>query len=1392
MWIVFLGLGLSLEKISRCDGGVPKGLGAIMSTVMSDFLFTDVQQRAIETIDRSVLVSAAAGSGKTAVLAQRCAHVVCDAPVEQRCCVDELLVLTFTEASAAEMRSRVVKAIRERLERSPDNRRLQEQLLLVDAARISTVHAFCLWLIRRSFNELALDPSFTLLDKQDAAIVRREVLDDLFDRGFAYALQEEKHTSSSVGQDNSESLQAVESETDDHSVTGMTVDDEDAAFDGFATLIDHYGLGETGQLYDLILEIADLATSLTDAQAWLDKTLARTGDQAHEYIAMLLSQLCQELDWQREHCDAAIVEIEQGDPIGLAYAAALSDYAQQLVVWTELVSETEREDVSTEPDAPDTSQVSDISEVSQVPEVPEALGTLNSSSAEESCCRRYDRITQAIRGYEFPKVKTPKLAKDCDPDLRTARDRARDALKAIREKFYEKRLLAAYALFSSEEYAIGLRATQPYVRTIVNLVQAFDREFSARKRQLNVLDFKDLERFAFELLTDPVDRTKPSLIAEQMQQRFKYVLVDEFQDINPIQEAIIRLVCREDDSSQRNNLFVVGDVKQSIYRFRLAEPGIFVDRANRMRQEHGKSHSGNDCVDVDIGNDVGQGNENSEDGDVAISLQHNFRSRGEILDAVNLIFRQLLPAGYSEIVYDEEAELRLGLACDEEVVSEPVELHLLEKRSSFAEEQASDEPVFRGATVLTSQQWSSIEREAYFIGERIKRLIDESKERESDGKLHYCDVVILLRAASVNAEHMAAMLSSMDIPAYADVGGSLFAALETKDILSALQVLDNAQQDLPMASVLRSGVFGEKFNEDEFVEIRCLDRQRPFHACVQGYPSEGKDQALRGRLEGVLRNIEHFRKAVQRRPLPEVLWSLYDKHGYLASVSGLPGGMQRRANLLKLHTLSQKFQTFRRQGVHRFLRFIEALKESDQSMAVAPTVGESEDVVRIMSIHQSKGLEFPFVFLAGLGAKFNLGDRSGRMLTDRNIGIGLRTVDAVKMIEYSSASHRLIVNEVERTTRDEELRILYVAMTRAKRKLILVGSAQGIGSRTLRLLGRAKPGRAVLTRLDIATATNPLDWMLPALAQGLDGQVDGIDDVYSKQPTFRVWVHDQEEMAAWHIGKKDDKQRDQLLKAVSRIESLPSDEPTSENRQDVEELLSRLNFVYPRLAAATMRAAIGVSEAKRLYDERDDWEMPIVPAEDGLAAKTTQSPSTKSGNDEAARRGSLTHRVLQHLDFGQVDDSASVASELQRMVHQRLLDDNDVALVDVASIAWFLTTPLAEEIRQAGTSYRREFSFVARESPALFDRTLGEVEDERVLVRGIVDGVLPGSKAIKIIDFKTDAVDADHVIERANVYHTQMALYARSMAKLWGKPVDRAVLVFLQARQLIEVTDLTL
>lgn len=1263
------------------------------------FPLTDEQRSAVVASGGSVIVSAAAGSGKTTVLAERCAYLVCDAPENARCDVNKLLVLTFTDAAAAEMRSRIIEAIRKRADADPGNHRLAEQILLADSAQISTIHSFCLWIIRRWFDVAAIDPMVSVLDADEAVALKRQILEDLCERLYARdaspgALLGEDQLSAGSQQPGIEFTRTAKS---------------------FSEFVDAYGLENDRDIKALVLRLHEFVRSLPNGDDWLTSAVDSLSTRPEWVFEALASELRMELSRQSDHAEIAIEALSSLGTHGQDHVAQLTSHLQSLRKWNDRLTQT--------------------------------------GSARNAL----DQLQPEIRDYTFQRLKP--APRGLGPEDKACRNEASKFVEEAK-RLFESRVQERFGSFTCREWLDGMEKTAPYVATLVKLVRGFSSEYAAQKRLKNVLDFGDFEQIAHQIVCGGTEQNEN--VAAQLRDRFDHVLVDEFQDINPIQKSLIEAVSRERDANRAANLFAVGDVKQSIYRFRLAEPDIFLERMTRFRSEEKKR------------------------GEVLL-LRGNFRSDPVIIEAVNVCFRQLMSGAHGGLKYDDDAELRVPRNRISATQHVPVEVHLLESAMTGNDPDSDAEPdagadseaatpgadlsALRTRAGSNPVLWDPIEREAFLIARRIRELTRGSNS--NDVPVRFGDVAILLRTTKLNAARVASMLTSLGIPNYAEVGGSLMETLEARDVMAALHVLDNAQQDIPLTGILRSGIFGDKFSEDELVRIRAINRDAPLHAAVRQYAFQPDRNELADRLAGLFRRIDGLRDLASRRPLAEVVWKVLHDYGYSAYVCGLPNGVQRRANLTKIHDLSRGFAAFRKQGLHRFLRMLEQLQDGNQDISVAPAVGPEGNVVRIMSTHHAKGMEFPVVFVAGLGGQFNLGDGRGRMLFERKARIGFRALDRQNMLEYPTAIHLLAANEVQKCARDEELRILYVAMTRAKQRLILTGS-----SRWSQAVAGAPTPDTILSDLKIQSAKGPLDWLIPVLHHAPPGVVQGLGEPEAPNPLFAVKLHRTIDMQSWSLRAEDDKDLESMKSLVSTLDPLPPAEPVSELDTEVIATLHRSRDIYAHLSATSVQATVAASEiADRVHGKRR------------FAPHPSEHDRTQMsiGADRARLRGEITHRFLQHLDFGVAVNEAGVVQELYEMVARRVITEEESEFVSVDALAWFVGTELASRIRRSGPGYHRELRFVSSQPLSMMDPHVTTDPDDRVMIRGIVDGVLVEDHTCEVLDFKTDVLTESELEARFEKYRLQVEAYARAVEQLWQRPVKSGWLVFLSARRVMEI-----
>ncbi len=1240
--------------------------------------WTSEQLEAIGTTGKALLVSAAAGSGKTSVLAERCAYLVCDA--EPRCNVNQLLVVTFTEPAAAEMRSRIEQAIRSRAAGSADEH-LRRQIKLVNHATISTLHSFCMRLLRHHFHRLDLDPDFEVLDEDEALLMRDEVVRQLF--------------------------------FDRH-------EDGDAAFERF---LDVYGGGNDEMIMQLVVSTHELLCSVIEPEAWLATAIERIEQAATRPLAesvfgrYYLRWTQQRLRGIVDECDAAIQAMPPGFDKYVGYVQELASTAAD---W---------------------------------------LGLLEAEG--------YDAMATTVRSFECPR--RPSASRDV-PGKELAAALVERAQKAIKDD-----TLRGNLRFTEAEWQQTMAATLGHAQAFLKLVDDFAQRYAQAKREARGLDFSDLERLALKLLCDDDRRNlTPSDVARSCHRAYRHVLVDEYQDINQVQDAILRLVSREclcRTPSDASNLFCVGDVKQSIYRFRLAEPQRFLEREAQYRSA------------------------GPDDGVRVIDLRANFRSRKPLLDAINQVFERLMYKSAAEIDYDERHRLVPGAAYGEgdgkqSFRGAPIELHLLPP-PDMAEEDA---PAPASHTDLDRSDF-----EAMLIVRCLREMMGLTggprmtvMERHGDGftprPMEYGDCVILLRALRYKAEQFASILRRYGIPVHCDSGAGFFESIEVRDMLSLLHVLDNQRQDLPLVAVLRSPLAMLPMADDALARIRLAynDRENPvpFHQAVVRYAEEQQDE-LAAHLRDCLAQLARWRDAAMKRPLAEVIWQIYDETGYLAYTAGLEDGEQRQANLLHLHERARQFGSFRRQSLYRFLQFLTSLQEQ-RDIGQPSLASQAENAVRIMSIHRSKGLEFPVVFLPDLGKKFNLQDVQRSILVDREAQLGLKVIDETRKVIYPSLGHVAVRDRMHRAAMAEELRLLYVAMTRAKEHLVMIGTcdARKRESWQQRWAGHEGP----LPLSNVIGAGSMLEWIGP-VAVATAAQQPIAMTAYSAGEVANLMAMPREAVAT------DDRRKD--LAALRPLDPPPPRDAVA------DAVIERVTFRYrhhehclrPATVAATdygdyADAADDGPDAQHLHSpprEVADGEGSTAQAEaagrDGRLKLPRCVAGTKLG---ATDRGTATHLVLQHLDFAAAADEPALRAQIEQMVARRFLTREQAELVDLASIQWFLGSELGQLLtRRAMDLIREQPFYLATEHPGC-DQPAEDPLD-RLMVRGRIDLMLLEPQGCTIIDYKTDRVDAAGIEQRREQYRRQVEIYRQAIERATKLPVTAVYLAFLSARQIIKL-----
>lgn len=1235
--------------------------------------WTDPQRVAIDHEDGDLLVSAAAGSGKTAVLAERCARLVC----EGGCGVENLLVLTFTEAAAMEMKARIAAALADKLreKRSGEEAaRLRRQAAVVDRASISTLHGFCSRVLRQHFAAAGIDPAFEVMDEDEARLLRDEIAAEVIARW--------------------------------HRTPG------NADFPGF---FEAYAQGNDGELAAMVHKLYAMLASVADPAGYVQGARANYGAGATAMLDRWAREVAAaqiRLELMRARRAAALVRRQVGPGQmceGLERAAGLLEWAQ---------------------------------------------GQLDAKG-----CGVLAEVREVLAGCDWGRLKSLKDV----PDFDALKKRTWVKVKEGLEKLCGEVLAADVVTMGADMARLG-----PPLEVLLALVDDFSASYTQAKRGAGAgarLDFNDLERLTHSLLTGGSDGGR--MAARELRTRYRHVLVDEFQDINPLQAALLDAVnpFAAADSDGRGGLFVVGDVKQSIYGFRLAEPALFLERERRARalEASRRAH---------------------------VWLPHNFRSRASLIHVMNGVFERVMTLEVAGVAYAEGHALLPFEGGDVpacETRGPTVEVRLVGMKGEQAEEESADPAEAAGENL------SAVEEEARLVARRIEALMSEGRMvRTKEGvqrPLMYKDIAILLRAMKNKAMIFSRALARRGIPAHADLSTGYFDTTEVRDVLALLQVIDNPKQDIPLATTLL-GPFG-RFSHDDLALLRLTyDRDRVnFAEAGARYADDGGnvgvDHALgrpafsaelAARLTAFWQKIAAWRSLLRTSPLHEGLAAIYGESKILPYLSGLEAGAQRVANLQSLHQRALKFGSFRKQGLHRFLRFIERLREGDGDFGEAPVLSEASDVVRIMSVHKSKGLEFPVVIAAGLGGMLRRSD-GGPVQVHRDLHVGLSVADLGRNIYYPSAATLCIREAAKRAATAEELRLLYVAMTRARDHLLLTGHVNDEDE--LRAMKNVcDEPNAALPEDVLLKATRPVQWVLGALG------CSGIDVRWpwqGERPGAQVEVTLERPEGGRPLGESPDAAHDEVL------QKLLDCRPLHDNRGDeaplsreLEQAMRRVTGVYGHALQTRQAAVITVSALKaQLADEE---ELPLLAPVGGLNAPAARS------------RGTATHRVLELVDFTQCDRAALVPAAIDALVASAALLPEDAQKADVDGIAWFVGSDAGKRVITAAKrikaldramKLRRElpFAWVGATAPGAPPTDPADLPT----IRGVIDLLVADMRArtAEIIDYKTDSAWT----WESNLpgYQEQMRHYLRAASAVLGFPIARATLVFLSPKETREV-----
>ena len=1234
---------------------------------------------------QTLLVAAAAGSGKTAVLVERIITRLKD--MENPLSVQELMVVTFTKAAAAEMSARIGVALAKAMESTDDKAlqaRLERQLNLLPSAHISTLHSFCQWVIRSYFYKLDIPPTARIGNEAEMALLKQEVLENLLKEAY-------EHNTYGV-------FDLSDFFSDDKSDAG---------------------------LQDKVLSLYEFAMSQSNPDGWMR--------HAVEPYKAAQEQDLRDTLWGRAMWDDQQAEIDR-----------IADRIEQMEPLLESPVGPKKWDKVYQEQLAALAQLKGAQTWSDMVDV----------------CRNLDTFTKASFTSLGKALEKGEVDGALADEFKSLGSQNKDSLKGMKN-----------GLFHIDESVLQqqFKDQYPLIHNLVELTIAFHKAYDEAKKEQGIMDFSDLEHLCLALLVEPgtEDDPKPSEVALELQDTFKEIMVDEYQDTNGVQETIINLISRVD------NRFYVGDVKQAIYSFRMADSSLFMNKYNTYGLM-------NDAVER------------------RIDLAKNFRSHENILTTTNFIFYQIMTQEAAELDYGEKESLIPGRIVEEapsDWVGGAVELHLLDTSDTNRSDETD------GDSETAGDEPENNERELDFIIQKIKELHASKKQvQNADGsfrQIQWRDFAILRRSLAGWGTRAVAAMRQAGIPAVVNERDGYFEAQEIQLLLSLLQIIDNPEQDLPMAAVLHSGLVG--LDANELGALR-LTGDGSLWSVIPLYAEQAQDECLLQFID----HIEHWRTLSRRQGVAELLWDIYETLDYVNYVGAMPNGLVRRANVMALYERAKGFESSGFRGLFRFLRFVESLRDSNQDMAVANVVTEADDVVRLMTIHKSKGLEFPVVFLSGVQKKFNTMDFNSPLLVDKNGGIGLKGYYPDIRVSYPSMPWLYCKSIKSDAMKAEEQRILYVALTRARDKLFLTGyinkeikKEKGVGAH----IKHAALTQTQALGADLIKAGNSyLHWLLIAFARHLDGgaplrniiELEGETnfDLLDRQCQVKVEIHDGSLYGDLDYKADVDETTINTVRVLGKVNDV----------ELPEEIVQRFAFTYPNLVASKTTAKISVSELKRRFAERDaeavsatdvsmqqkpviscditedttgenailDTSIPTISETELADSVFGRKPMAIADAEEivtGAQWGTLMHEAMQWLPVKKYTQK-SMTDMLDSLQAEGKFSDEERSLLSDRSLFGFFNSDLGQRLI-ASKRVERELPF-----SMLFDgnRVYPDVENgERLFLQGIIDTVFVEDDQWVLVDYKTDRVKSgDELIRR---YKIQMDLYKEALERLTNMPV---------------------
>ena len=1225
---------------------------------MAEVKWTNEQLQAIQEKDSNILVAAAAGSGKTAVLVERIIHKIIDEQMD----IDKILVVTFTNAAASEMRERILEAIYKKLEENPENVHLQRQIILLNKASICTIHSFCLDVIHNHFYEIDLPSNFKIADTAEIDLLKQEVLDDLF---------EQKYT-----------------ENDKN----------------FIELLENYTNYRGDEaLQELVLKIYKFIQSSPFPIKWLQEKL--------ELLKIEDKDISQTI-W------------------GKLIIQAVEDDIQESIMQLETVK----------------------SKMALYPEMTKFYQKICEDLIIIKDLQNYnswDELYIKLLNFNFSKWPVDKkVTNDLKEDSKEIRDKVK---KHIKEK-------TAKLLSCPQEQAVkDLKIITPILEKLANLVTEFTKNFAEKKKEKNCIDFNDIEHFALKILLD--ENNNPTEVAKKYKEKFEEIAIDEYQDSNLVQEAILTSI------SKGNNIFMVGDVKQSIYKFRQARPELFLQKYDEYKNKEEKAQEDN----------------------LKIQLFRNFRSRQNILNITNLVFESIMSKELGDINYNENEYLNYGANYPEpeEIknyagIAELDIIDLKEDESITAFEGEEDEE--------EQERVEDDVLEAKFVANKIQELLNSNymvfDKKQGYRKIRPKDIVILLRATSNLSPIYEKELSDLELPVFSDTSGTYLDTVEIQTILSVLKIIDNPLQDIPLVVVLRSSICN--FTDNDLITIRLTDRNCNFYEALIKTRLIC-DGDLKNKIESFLEKLEKWKSISQYMPLDEFIWQIYLDTGYYQYVGLLPNGAMRQANLKTLFEKAKQYEKASFKGLFNFIQFIDKLKKQNGDLASAKLIGENEDVIRIMSIHKSKGLEFPVVFLCNSHKKFNMQDLNDNILLHQDIGFGPTIMDTTRKIKYSSIAKDAIKLKMKQETLSEEQRILYVALTRAKEKLYITGRSKDFTKYVQdknKVLEMYESENIKLDAKLMKKANSYLDWIMYVYLFNQGRTITLKGESYKLSDIITLNVSNKKDLLK-ALAKEEVVEQIDLKEKIEQILKNKSEEENKKSEQALKELLE---WKYDYIVDTTLPTKSSVTKIKQEKIKLEEMLKGIESEEVEYKKSYTPKFMQEDKKISSAEKGTLVHLCIQRLDEKKDYELKDIQNMILNLVEKEIITQNEADAIDVNLIYQYTKSQLFEELRQAKEVHKEQPFYI--NIPAKDVVSEAENSKKNILVQGIIDlYYIDKNDKLVLIDFKTDYISnepnaKEKILEK---YKVQLEIYKTALEQALGRKVNKTAICLVKDEYYLEI-----